>query len=317
MRSLLAASLLLGCQACSSAPSGGPGATSRSGAATTTASVAAGPTGAATASATASAAGAAAERAGIVFGARGGAPVPFVLFLHGLGASGARLVEVLGVAGLARQLGFAYAAPDGDADGHGQRFWNAGAACCDFEHRGPDHVARLSRIVAAAASDPGIDPARIFVVGFSNGGFMAHRLACADARVTGIGTLGAAGPRDDEPCPARPPLAVVAVNADADKLVHFEGGSVLDRRDVPPHPSARDTVLAWGKRNGCTGALERSGTLDLDASIPGEESATFGIAGCPAPVALWVVHGGSHFSGTSARGTALVYGALVEATVRR
>jgi polyhydroxybutyrate depolymerase len=97
---------------------------------------------------------------------------PFVLFLHGFGASGKILVDNLPIAALAEERRFAYAAPDGALDAKGRRFWNASRACCDLDGAGVPHVEGLGRLLSAAAAHPAVDPRRIFVVGLSNGGFM-------------------------------------------------------------------------------------------------------------------------------------------------
>ena len=239
--------------------------------------------------------------------------MPFVLFLHGLGASGPFLVDKLGIDGLSKTLGFDYLAPDGDEDSKGQRFWNASVACCDFDRRRPDHSAHLSRILDEKLADPRIDPARVFVVGFSNGGFMAHRLACDDERVVAIGAMGGAGPGPGETCKRTSPLTVLAINGDRDKAVSFGGGTVLSRHDVPPHPSATSTIEAWAQREGCSGTLAPSRTFDLELSIGGSETAVQSVGGCPRPLELWVVHGGGHFSGTSPPAVEKLVAALLAA----
>ena len=50
---------------------------------------------------------------------------PYVIFLHGLGASGKILTDNLGIAALATEHKFSWSTPDGDLNSKGQRFWNA------------------------------------------------------------------------------------------------------------------------------------------------------------------------------------------------
>lgn len=221
---------------------------------------------------------------------------PFVLFLHGLGASGSTLAKALGVAALSDKKRFAWAAPDGPTNRRGQRFWNASKACCDFDGAATDHVAELGAVLAAARTNPSVDPKRVFVVGYSNGGFMAHRLACTTAGIAGIVSIAGAGPADaDPPCKPAAPVAVLQIHGDADDVVRYGGGRALSRADLAPHPSAIDTVTGWAKRDGCGAAPAAAGTLDLEKKLEGDETTVQRFAGCRKPVELWSVQGGSHF----------------------
>src|SRR2546426_27604 len=73
---------------------------------------------------------------------------------------------------------FIYAYPDGLTDVLGQRFWNATDACCDIYNKPTDDVYFATAVLADVQSSWSVDPKRIYVFGHSNGGFMAHRLAC-------------------------------------------------------------------------------------------------------------------------------------------
>lgn len=75
----------------------------------------------------------------------------------------------------------------------------------------------------------GADPDRVFVVGMSNGGFMAHRLAAemTNPKPRAIAAFSASLPGPGSPCPApHPGISALIVNGTADPLVPFEGGSV-------------------------------------------------------------------------------------------
>jgi polyhydroxybutyrate depolymerase len=222
---------------------------------------------------------------------------PFLLVLHGLGGAGASFASGLGIDRLARDERFVYAAPDGALDAKGRRFWNASRACCDFDRRGTDHVGSLGALIARAKELPSVDPSRIYVLGFSNGAFMAHRLACSVPGIAAIVSVAGAGPTDgDPPCKPGQPVAVLEVHGDADKAVRFDGGHVLDMRDVPAHPSAERSIGAWAKLDGCGDSPKEEGRLDLTPALAGAETRELRYAGCKAPVELWRVEGGDHFA---------------------
>jgi polyhydroxybutyrate depolymerase len=235
---------------------------------------------------------------------------PLVIFLHGLGSSGPGLVNALGVAKLAADRKFAWAAPDGAMSSKGQRFWNASKACCDFDLVPIDHVQELRALVAAAASHPRVDPKRIYVIGLSNGGFMAHRLACEVDGIAAIASLAGAGPADGETCTPRHPVAVLEMHGDHDETIRYEGGHALSRQSLPAHPSARATVAGWAQRNGCKKGPKLAGSLDLDDRLEGAETEVLRYAGCERAVELWTVHGGNHFVGTGRKAEEAVLGFL-------
>lgn len=220
---------------------------------------------------------------------------PFVLYLHGLGATGAGLAKALSVDAVARERKFSWAAPDGDLNSKGQRFWNASKACCNLDGSTVSHVERLGALLAAAASHPKVDPKRMYVVGFSNGGFMAHRLACEVSSVAAVVSIAGAGPAEGEPCAPSHPVAVLQLHGDADEVIRYEGGSALGRVTLPRHPSARQSVDGWAARNGCKGGMVQAGSLDLEDKLEGAETWVGRFGGCSRPVELWTVRGGSHF----------------------
>jgi polyhydroxybutyrate depolymerase len=236
---------------------------------------------------------------------------PFVLYLHGLGASGRLLVSSLGVAALAEDRRFVYAAPDGAQDSLKRRFWNAWAACCDMEKTGVDHVGALRGLLAQAAAHPQVDPQKLFVVGFSNGGFMAHRLACEVEGIAGIASMAGAGPMPEEACTPRGLVAVLQVHGDADDVISFQGGHPLKKASLPRHPSAPETVAGWASRNGCSSREPATtGTLDFEERIPEEETRMGLYTGCKRPVALWTVRGGNHYIGAHRKGQEAIFNFL-------
>ena len=98
------------------------------------------------------------------------APAPLVVMLHGYGSSGPEHAQGLGLQQLSDDASFVLAMPDGLVDSNGRRFWNATDACCDFDGVGVDDVAYVRWILDDVASRMPIDPARVYVVGHSNGG---------------------------------------------------------------------------------------------------------------------------------------------------
>lgn len=227
--------------------------------------------------------------------------LPLIVFLHGLGGSGQELAEALHLTEMADAFGFAYIAPEGVIDRSGRRFWNADPACCNFDGMAVDHVAALSAWLGQATAHPRVDPRRVYLVGFSNGGFMAHRFACAmSSRVAGIVSIAGAFPSDASTCKPDHPVSVVQIHGDRDPIVKFEGGYLFADTRRPRIPSAEKSVTAWAKLDGCSGEPTPARELDLDPRIPGAETRVSVHSGCSGRrVELWRITGGDHSSGLS------------------
>jgi polyhydroxybutyrate depolymerase len=229
-------------------------------------------------------------------GLQSGERVPLLLVLHGFGVSSSLLIAKAALNQVADQKRFAYLAPEGARDSLGRPFWNAGKSCCDLDHRQIDDVTRLRQLLDANLSNAAIDPKRVFVIGYSNGGFMAQRLACdMGDRIAGVVSVAGAAPASDVPCAQNTPLAFLEIHGDADPIVHYAGGTVFDRTDVPPHASAPDTARYWAQHLACAAEPHDVQTLDLEPYVPAEETTVQRYDGCHGAVELWTVKGGGHY----------------------
>jgi polyhydroxybutyrate depolymerase len=233
--------------------------------------------------------------------------LPLLLYLHGLGGSGSEALASPDIRALAQRGRMVLVAPDGNLDREGRRFWNAGGACCNFDGKAVNDVARLEALLFHWTQRPEIDPARVYVVGFSNGGFMAHRLACyMDDRLAAVVSIGGAGRAREEACAPVSTIAVLEIHGDADPIVRYGGGHVLDNRAADAHPSAPETFHDWAERLGCQAQAKpqtkpKTTTVDLDPRLPGAETKIESYADCPhGSVELWTVHGGGHQVATPA-----------------
>lgn len=112
--------------------------------------------------------------------------------------------------GLAEARGWDFIAPEGFTDPTGAIYWPASPACCDKYHEGRDGVARVwDAIVSAQPEGP------IFIVGTSNGGFMAHRMMCEmPNQITAAVSIAGAG------------RCALEIHGWDDKIVPFGGGPV-------------------------------------------------------------------------------------------
>ena len=85
---------------------------------------------------------------------------PLLVYLHGLGGSGAEALGNPQLRALAERGRMVLVAPDGNVDREGRRFWNAGGACCNLDGKAVNDVARLEALIAHWSERPEIDPER-------------------------------------------------------------------------------------------------------------------------------------------------------------
>jgi polyhydroxybutyrate depolymerase len=187
--------------------------------------------------------------------------------LHGYGAGGVVMDALVGMGRVAEEKGAFYVAPDGSRDAQGKLFWNATDACCDFGRTGVDDVAYITGLVREIQAAYAIDPKRIHVMGHSNGGFMANRLACdrADVFATAVSFAGANW-SDPSRCAPSEPVGFLQIHGTKDGTIAFKGSAVSG---LGAYPGAETTVATWAQKNECATAAAQTGTtLKVNADSP-------------------------------------------------
>ena len=101
---------------------------------------------------------------------------PLIVSLHGFGGTSADQAAYVPLHERVDTDGFALLLPNGAINSEGYQFWNPTDECCDGGKSGEDDVAYLTELVAEAKKIKDFGP--IYFFGYSNGGFMAHHMAC-------------------------------------------------------------------------------------------------------------------------------------------
>lgn len=212
--------------------------------------------------------------------ARGPRP-GLVLVLHGWKGSGAEIERRTRYRfdALAERDGFIVAYPDASA---GQ--WRSGHP---GETTTSDDVGFLSALIDALTATYGVDPARVYVTGFSNGASMTYRLACERPdRIAAIAPVsGGMAARMTPGCAqaSRRPIPLLAVHGTADPVVPFDSGEL------------EGNLAYWVRRNGCETTATRVYLPDLDPD-DGQRVRRETYPGCAAgaDVSLYAIEGGGH-----------------------
>jgi polyhydroxybutyrate depolymerase len=174
-------------------------------------------------------------------------PVPAVIVLHGHGASGAVMERITGFDRLADSDKFIVVYPDGV--GHS---WNAGACCDPAESAGIDDVGFLVSMLQQVEAAYSIDPRRVYVAGFSNGGLFAYTFACQQAHL--IAAIGVVEATMVGACHPSNPVSVMHIHGIRDTEVPFAGGTVsyaFEGNTPLLLPPVSTVLQQWRTIDGC------------------------------------------------------------------
>lgn len=229
-------------------------------------------------------------------------PAPLLVMLHGYSPSKTAPQDMdasMQMSPAANKRGILVAFPRGTYDPMLNRYeWNATDACCGFNTPDANDIGYVAAMIDEITAKYKIDEKRIFLVGHSNGGFMAHRLACDQAdKIAAIVSLAGATFKNPNKCAASAPISVLQVHGDADDTIAYEGGPPLGVPQLPIAPGAVETAATWAVKNRCGTTPDEGATaIDLVTDLDGAETTKSVFSGCEAGVAteLWTIHGGSH-----------------------
>lgn len=223
-------------------------------------------------------------------------PARVVFILHPFGSTALDYLNATHFPEIFNPAGWAVVAPDGV-----NRSFNAGDCCGQASREKVDDVGFLLAIIDDLKERACIQPERVYLAGFSNGGFLSQAFACAHPeRVGAIQSVG--GMVGVHPCEPKEPVSALIVNGIGDDVIPVDGGG-------PYHThSLGETLDTWRDAGGCEdlpgdGGVSRSVVGVVCRTQSCREGRT--LESCLAPYAhVWMVK--SHPAGDvgSARQTA-------------
>ena len=236
----------------------------------------------------------------------GQSPMPLVILLHGYTLSGQTVENWFGFRPLAEARGFLYCFPDGTVDQWGYRFWNATDACCDFGNAGVDDAGYLRGIIEETARRFAVDRKRIYLVGASNGGFLAYRMACQSADlIAGLASLNGMTFLEPTSCHPSQSVNILHLHGTDDADVFYYGGALVTSAasfqfpaNLPPFPGAVKTIQTWAGYNGASDPVtDAVPSLDLTKDVAGLDTVVTRYTTFPpgGAVELWTINGAGHF----------------------
>lgn len=208
--------------------------------------------------------------------------LPLVLVLHGLGVDANAMSHAADWRHAVEQERFVAVFPQGEANS-----WNMGPCCPPANLLEVDDRGFLDALVDQLRERQDVDPERMYLTGFSNGGIMAYAYAChrpgvfaALAPMAGTNLTG---------CFPSKPIPLLHQHSDPDNVVPYDGGFTVGRLlSAVPFPDVPTSIRKWAQEAGCDD--EPRSSTDAD------DVETFTWAGCPpgASVRLVRIPGTGH-----------------------
>lgn len=210
---------------------------------------------------------------------------PLVIILRGGRDKNAHLRRILGLEEMARSSGPILLYPE-PVSGH----WSDAPGA-----ESSRDAVFIRDLIAKLVSEGIADPRKVFIIGVSNGGMMALRLACDNAIVFAGAAAVITGMPSDLAATCKParPLPFMMIAGTADPLVPYTGG----KADLPESKAellAVDATLAiFGKAAGCGEGHTTTPFPDRDRR-DGTRAYLDRLIGCKAPVEAVRIEGGGH-----------------------
>ena len=230
---------------------------------------------------------------------------PLIVSLHGFGEDSAYQATYVPLHERVNTYGFALMLPNGIQDDHGSRFWNPTDECCEGGKSAQDDVAYLTELVGEARKMRAFGP--VYFFGYSNGGFMAHHMACKGLPgLRGVASLAGTSYVEEDSCDGAPPVSVLHIHGTEDSVILFDG----DESEPDPtsegtrafYVGAGEMVRRWSRQAGCEWPEDPQpyAVMDLDRCISGPETRMFRAeSGCETGISieLWSGVGSGHAPG--------------------
>lgn len=133
----------------------------------------------------------------------------------------------------------------------------------------PDDVGFIAGLIACFVADFNADPDRVYLIGMSQGGEMALRLACDQPeRLAGVAALiSSMGEKAARESAGATPLPVFLLNGTKDEIVKWDGGPVQVGTNPPLAVllGAEENLAYWTNRNRVTAGPRVTALPDLAA----------------------------------------------------
>jgi polyhydroxybutyrate depolymerase len=225
-------------------------------------------------------------------------PAPLLLAFHGGAGNGPGFQRYAGLDPLADRDGWLVAYPNGTSRLFDERLltWNAGGCCGYAQDEKVDDVGfALALIEDAARRVPGLDRARVYATGHSNGAMMAYRLAAeASEHIAAIAPV--AGAMSLDVFAPRRPVPVLHIHSVDDPRALYAGGVTETAGREIRHRPVEAELARWRERDACPKEATELEKRSRPAGKAVHTATLFAWEPCAdgTEVRLWKLTGGGH-----------------------
>ena len=192
-----------------------------------------------------------------------------VIVLHGSSGSAEDMEQTTGLDSISEEGRFLVAYGQG-VQGAGGLFpsdWNAGQCCGAAARENIDDIGYVAAIVATVSRELAVDHQRIYVTGFSDGGRMAHHVACRmSATVAAIAVVS--GSLEDDDCHPAKSVATLTIHGTDDDQVDYGSPALTPPPSIVPGTDTMPSALQfWAATNRCTAYTQTHTAPDVVRTV--------------------------------------------------
>jgi len=190
-------------------------------------------------------------------------PAAVLFAFHGFAEDGQQALSYTGFDDLAETERFIAIYPNGTGLSTRDLSWDSGSCCGYAAIERVDESAFVRAILTDLSTLAKVDPRRIYVAGFANGGMLSYRLGCdmpdvfaAMASVDGdLSYYGA--------CQPKQPVSLIHIHGLADKVIPYAGTSLPGFGEQ--YPPVSYGIATWAELDGCAtpARISREGSVTL------------------------------------------------------
>lgn len=225
-------------------------------------------------------------------------PTAAVLMLHGNGGTMLNSQNFTNLNSVSNANGFIAVYPEGlGAVSTGGFSWADGRGT-SADNAGIDDLGFINKLLDTLLANYNIDANKIYICGFSNGGYMTQRFACEqNQRFAAMASLGSIMDITlFTSCNPQRPIPMMFVVGTADPFVPFNGGTAFGAGGLVNQIISADTLVNfWKSNNNC---LQTNPPVNLPDINQADSSTvtvfSYSNCSCNADVKFYRINGGGH-----------------------
>lgn len=224
-------------------------------------------------------------------------PVPLVFMLHGGGGTMTNAQGFTNLNAVSNTNGFIAVYPQGyGVIPSGGYSWADGRGT-SADMAGVDDLGFINKLLDTLIAKYTIDTNKIYICGFSNGGFMTQRFACQqNRRFAAMASLGSIMDTSlFASCNPTRPIPMLFMLGTADPFVPYTGGPMIGSGPVLPIVGIDTLIEFWKTNNNCMTNNPIINFADIDLTDSSTVSLfNFTNCSCNAEISFYRINGGGH-----------------------